>query len=94
MSAGSVVCRVVGEPVGTHDAHLPLVAWHVPQRYGAAPGLEVSPGDVLKDLFIQAEFSHQALQLPVFLLQFLQPFSLVHLQAASLDATDPLAQLC
>ncbi len=79
VSAGSVACRAVGEPVGTHDAHLPLVAWHVLQRYGAAPGLEVSPGDVLKDLLVQAEFSHQALQLPVLLLQFLQPLRLVHL---------------
>ena len=73
---------MVGQPVGTHDAHLPLLAWHVSQRYGAAPGLEVSPGDVLKDLLVQAEFSYQPLQLAVFLLQFLQPFRLVHLQAA------------
>lgn len=69
---------MVGEPVGTHDAHLPLVAWRVLQRYGAAPSLEVSPSYVLKDLRVQAELSRQALQLPVLLLQFLQPFSLVH----------------
>ena len=68
-SAGSVACRVAGEPVGTHDAHLPLVAGHVPQRYGADPGLEVSPGDVLKYLLVQTEFSHQTLQLGVLLLQ-------------------------
>uniref|UniRef100_E6QKJ2 Uncharacterized protein n=1 Tax=mine drainage metagenome TaxID=410659 RepID=E6QKJ2_9ZZZZ len=84
MSAGSAACRVVDEPVGTHDAHLPLVALHVPQRYVAAPGLEVSPGDVLKNLLVQAEFGHQTLQLPVLLLQFLQSLRLVHLQAAIL----------
>ena len=84
--AGSAACRVVGEPVGTHDARSTFVALRVRQRLGTAPGLEVSPGNVLEDLLIQAEFAHQPLQLAVFLLQFLQPLGLVHLQAAVLLA--------
>ena len=87
MSAGSVACRVVDEPVGKHVAHSPLVAGHVPQPYGAAPGLEVSPRKVLKNLLVQAELGYQPLQLHIFLLQFLQPLGLIHLQPAVLLAS-------
>ena len=58
----------------------PLALWHDPQQYAAAPGLEVSPGNVLKDLFVQTQFGNQPLQLAVLLLQFLQPLGLAKSQ--------------
>ena len=82
--AGSAACHAAGEPGGTHVAHSLRTAVHVPQRYVDAPGLEVSPRNVLKNLLVQAQFGHQPLELRVLplLLQLFQPLRLVHLQTA------------
>jgi hypothetical protein len=74
-----VACHAAGEPGGTHVAHSLRTAVHAPQRYADAPGLEVFPGNVLKDLFVQAQLGDQSFELAVLLLQFFQPLRLVHL---------------
>ena len=83
---------MAGQPVGTHDARSPHTPWHAPQRYAAAPGLEVSPRDVLENPLVQTRFGRQTLELAVLLPQFLQAFGLVHLQTAVLLAP-PVAGL-
>ena len=55
---------------------------HAPQWYADPPGLEVSPGDVLRDLLVEAQLGNQALQLAVLLIQLFQSLGLVHLQTA------------
>src|SRR5580658_1665120 len=86
VSVDSAVCRAADELVDTRDAHSFRIAWHVPQQLVDAPGLEVSPGDVPKDLLVQTELGHQPLQLAVLLLQLLQPLGLIRLQTAILLA--------
>jgi hypothetical protein len=49
----------------------PMLFGMLHSECGAAPGLEVSPRDVLKDLLVQAELGDQPLQLAVLLFQFL-----------------------
>jgi hypothetical protein len=53
----------------SHDVHSLRTAVHVPQRYADVPGLEVSLGNVLKDLFVQAQLGNQPLELTVLLLK-------------------------
>jgi hypothetical protein len=52
----------------------------------AVQGLDVSRGDVLQHQLLQAQLTHQSLQLAVLLLQLLQTPSLVHLQPTVLLA--------
>jgi hypothetical protein len=70
VSVDNVACPLAGLPVGTHGAQ----------------GLEVSLRDVLQHQLVQAQLSHQPLQLRVLLLQLLQTPSLIHLQPAELLA--------
>src|SRR5271155_1135483 len=85
VSAGSVACRVVDSPVGTHDARsCHALDSHGSPHNAAVPGLEVSRGDVLQHQLIQAQLCYQPLQLRVLLLQLLQPPGLVHPQTAIL----------
>src|SRR5262249_2532404 len=62
-------------------------------RPGAARGLEVSRGDVLKNLLLERELCHQALELEVLLLQLLHPLRLVELQPAVFFAPAVVALL-
>jgi hypothetical protein len=77
MWADNVACHVAGEPGGTHDAHSLRTAVHAPERYADAPGLEVSPGDVLKDLLVLAQPRYPALAPAVLLLQLFEPLRLI-----------------
>src|SRR5579863_3302243 len=58
-SEASVACHVAGKPDGTHDAHSLRTAVHVPHAVRPRSGLRICPGDVLKDLFVQAQFGDQ-----------------------------------
>jgi|GEM_PF-2239253 len=65
-------CRVAASPPGTPAAR----SSHDPDEHDSphsavVPGLEVSRGDVLQHQLLQAQLTHQPLQLGVFLLQFL-----------------------
>jgi hypothetical protein len=59
-----------------------------------AQGLEVSRGDVLQHQRVQAQLSHQPLQLRVLLFKFLQTQPLSHLKAAKLLASAIAGLLC
>src|SRR5581483_1511421 len=94
-SAGSAACRVVDSPSGTPNAlscHA-SVAHEIPHD-AVVQGLEVSRGDVLQHQLFKTQFTDQTLQLAVLLLEFLQPSSLIHLQATVFLAPTVVALFC
>src|SRR5262249_48313747 len=62
-------------------------------RPGAARGLVVSLGNVFKNLLLERQFCHQALELEFFLLQLLQPLGLIEPESAVLLAPAVVALL-
>jgi hypothetical protein len=84
MQPDNVAPCVAGSPNSRPAAQSCLIPAHDPLHSLVVQGLEVSRGDVLQHQLLQAQLTHQLLQLGVLLLQFLQPSRLIYLQAAVL----------
>ena len=80
--AQSTVERELKRDARKHVVHI----GHARCRHGDARGLEVSPGGLPENEFIQRQIRYRSSQSPVLGLQFLQPLDLIAPQPAKLLA--------